>query len=118
MALLPFRELPPASPWNAQMLNRSDVIGRPRKPFCDWLRAVARKGTESEVLETSADRQTSHAPGSAVLPAVSFDVRALGSRNLFHLRSDVWKKTNLFPDFAPVLVMPPRGRLRSTVFDE
>jgi len=118
VALLPFRELPPASPWNAQMLNRSDVIARPRKPFCDWLRAVARKGTEREVLGTSAARQTAHAPGSAVWPAFAFDLRALGSRNLIHLRSDAWKTRDLFPHFVPVSVMPPRGRLRSTVSAE
>jgi hypothetical protein len=35
VGLLAFREFPPAKPWNAQMLNRSDVIVRPKKPFCD-----------------------------------------------------------------------------------
>jgi len=33
-------QVPPASPWNAPILNRSAVIVRPKKPFCDWLRAV------------------------------------------------------------------------------
>jgi hypothetical protein len=51
-------------------------------------------------------------------PAFSFDLRALGSRNLFHLRSDAWKTCELFPDFAAVSVMPLRGRLRSTVSAE
>jgi len=38
--LLAAFQFPPASPWNAPMLNRSAVIVRPKKPFCDWLRAV------------------------------------------------------------------------------
>ena len=33
-------QVPPASPWNAPMLNRSAVIARPKKPFLDWLHAV------------------------------------------------------------------------------
>jgi hypothetical protein len=38
--LLAAFQFPPASPWNAPMLNRSAVIVRPKEPFCDWLRAV------------------------------------------------------------------------------
>jgi hypothetical protein len=38
--LLAWYQSPPASPWISPMLNRSAVIVRPKKPFCDWLRAV------------------------------------------------------------------------------
>ena len=94
--LLAGSQFPPASPWNAPMLNRSAVVVRYREAFRDWLRSI---GVEEEEFQDHGEKSV-YLIGECDYPEDQDEVLQESAAAIFYEEVSAWHlDSEQYPDF-------------------